>query len=77
MPAQETPLHADYGVTTPQVFLVRPDGHIAYIGAPEDREWLETYLDQIYGRHPPKRKPPTVKPKHGRPQETLGPSKPA
>jgi hypothetical protein len=32
------------------VWLIRPDGHLAYSGAPEDLHRLRTYLDRIYIR---------------------------
>jgi hypothetical protein len=38
------------GVVHPTAFLVRPDGHIAWRGTPENLKDLESYLDQWYVR---------------------------
>jgi hypothetical protein len=35
------------------VWLIRPDGHLAYSGAPEDIDGLRSYLDRIYIRPAP------------------------
>jgi 2-polyprenyl-6-methoxyphenol hydroxylase-like FAD-dependent oxidoreductase len=50
VPATEPTLHARYGARTPLVWLIRPDGHLAYSGAPDDLDGLRTYLDRIYIR---------------------------
>ncbi len=41
-------VHHDFGVTTPSIFLVRPDGHVAFRGSTTDLEALETYLGSVY-----------------------------
>jgi hypothetical protein len=53
VPAAEPTLHARYGVRAPRVWLIRPDGHLAYSGAPEDVDGLRSYLDRIYVRQEP------------------------
>lgn len=50
VPARETALHARYGARTPRLFMIRPDGHIAYIGPPGDLGDLTRFLDQLYVR---------------------------
>jgi hypothetical protein len=50
VPAAEPTLHARYGARAPRVWLIRPDGHLAYSGAPEDVDGLRSYLDRIYVR---------------------------
>ena len=41
-------LHERYGVDSPNLVLIRPDGHIAYRGPAEDLDGLETYLDRLF-----------------------------
>jgi 2-polyprenyl-6-methoxyphenol hydroxylase-like FAD-dependent oxidoreductase len=41
-------LHGRYGVDSPTLVLVRPDGHIAYRGPAEDLDGLVAYLDQLF-----------------------------
>jgi hypothetical protein len=53
VPAAEAALHAHYGARAPRVWLIRPDGHFAYSGAPEDVDGLRAYLDRIYVRRAP------------------------
>jgi 2-polyprenyl-6-methoxyphenol hydroxylase-like FAD-dependent oxidoreductase len=53
VPAAEPTLHTRYGARAPRVWLIRPDGHLAYTGAPEDIDGLRTYLDRIYVRQAP------------------------
>jgi hypothetical protein len=53
VPAAEQALHACYGAHAPRVWLIRPDGHLAYSGAPEDVAGRRTYLDRIYVRQAP------------------------
>jgi hypothetical protein len=50
VPAAEPTLHARYGARSPLVWLIRPDGHLAYAGAPDDLDGLRSYLDRIYIR---------------------------
>jgi 2-polyprenyl-6-methoxyphenol hydroxylase-like FAD-dependent oxidoreductase len=50
VPAAEPTLHARYGARSPLVWLIRPDGHLAYSGAPDDLDGLRSYLDRIYVR---------------------------
>lgn len=41
-------LHEGYGVGTPSLFLVRPDGHVAYRGGAADIIGLKMYLDRLF-----------------------------
>ncbi len=41
-------LHEIYGADMPSLFLVRPDGHVAYRGPAWDLEGLESYLDRLF-----------------------------
>lgn len=41
-------LHKSYGVKTPSLFLIRPDGHIAYRGDMAGVISLKMYLDRIF-----------------------------
>jgi 2-polyprenyl-6-methoxyphenol hydroxylase-like FAD-dependent oxidoreductase len=50
VPSAERALHRRYGVTRARVFLIRPDGHIAYTGSPHDLDGLAAYLDRLYAR---------------------------
>ncbi|MEM8529421.1 MAG: FAD-dependent monooxygenase [Chloroflexota bacterium] len=43
-------LHMRYHMTSPGIVLVRPDGHIAYIGGADDLVSLGQFLDQWYVR---------------------------
>ena len=45
-----TKLHETFGVSTPTIFLVRPDGHVSFRGSAENLSELETYLDRVYTR---------------------------
>lgn len=40
--ARNRALHARYAARTPRLFLIRPDGHLAYTGAPDDLHLLGT-----------------------------------
>lgn len=48
--AENNELHKSYGVTEATLFLIRPDGHIAYRGAATDILSLKLYLDQFFTR---------------------------
>ncbi len=41
-------LHKLYGADKPEVFLVRPDGHIAYRGSAQDLDNLTSFLDRLF-----------------------------
>jgi 2-polyprenyl-6-methoxyphenol hydroxylase-like FAD-dependent oxidoreductase len=59
IPAEERALHGRYGADGPSVFLVRPDGHIAYRGKADGVE-LKIYLDGLFVRRgSPQLVPPT------------------
>jgi len=47
---EERELHASYGARGPRLFLIRPDGHIGYVGTPGQLALLEAYLDRLYLR---------------------------
>ncbi len=39
-----------YGARTPRLFLIRPDGYIAYSGQADDLESFRTYLNSVFIR---------------------------
>ncbi len=41
-------LHEKYGVTSPCLYLLRPDGHIAFRGRLDDAEKLSAYFERIF-----------------------------
>ena len=41
-------LHKRYGAKTPSLFLIRPDGHVAYRGGAADLVGLKMYLDRLF-----------------------------
>ncbi len=43
-------LQKTYGARTPRLFLVRPDGYIAYSGQADDLESFRTYLNRVFIR---------------------------
>jgi len=43
-------LHERYGEGSPVLYLVRPDGHVAYRGPAEDPDGIGSYLDDMFGR---------------------------
>ncbi|MGF1471701.1 MAG: FAD-dependent monooxygenase [Rubrobacteraceae bacterium] len=48
--ANNKSLHERYGAGTATLFLIRPDGHIAYRGEAGDIIGLKMYLDWLFGR---------------------------
>lgn len=50
IPAGNTNLHQSYGADEASLFLIRPDGHIAYQGKGNDLNALKTYLDGLFTR---------------------------
>ncbi|MFG1709791.1 FAD-dependent monooxygenase [Nonomuraea sp. M3C6] len=51
VPAGEKTLHARYGARGSRLFLIRPDGHLAYTGPPHEIGRFADYLDRLYTRH--------------------------
>jgi 2-polyprenyl-6-methoxyphenol hydroxylase-like FAD-dependent oxidoreductase len=48
IPASELELHQRYAAGRPRVFLIRPDGHLAYTGPATGCRALAAYLDGLY-----------------------------
>ena len=48
--AENESLHERYGAKTPSLFLIRPDGHIAYRDSGADIVGLKIYLDLLFVR---------------------------
>jgi 3-(3-hydroxy-phenyl)propionate hydroxylase len=42
-------LHEKYGVTSPCLYLIRPDWHIAFRGGLDDAKRLTEYLERVFG----------------------------
>ena len=60
-------LHERYGVEAPGLFLIRPDGHIAYSGEGTDVVGLKIYLDRLFTP----RELQSPKPSKDRPDENV------
>lgn len=41
-------VHEKYGITSPCLYLIRPDGHIAFRGRLDDAQRLEEYLARVF-----------------------------
>lgn len=41
--------HAAYGLSSPSLVLIRPDGHIAYRGPADEPEKLAAYCERVFG----------------------------
>ena len=50
VPAENEKLYERYGVEKPSLFLVRPDGHTAYVGNAADFIGLKMYFDRLFVR---------------------------
>ncbi len=50
IPTENRELHKRYAAKTSSLFLVRPDGHIAYQGSATDIASLKMYLDRLFTR---------------------------
>ncbi len=48
IPAKARALHGLYGAENARLFLVRPDGHVAFAGTPGDLGSLVTHLDGLF-----------------------------
>ncbi len=52
VPAGNKELHERYGARRPSLFLIRPDGHVAYRDAATDIVGLKMYLNRVFTRSP-------------------------
>jgi Aromatic-ring hydroxylase, C-terminal len=52
IPTTERQLHQLWGASTARLFLIRPDGHVAFAGFPGQLGGLAAYMDGLYARRP-------------------------
>ncbi len=46
-------LHRRYGAETECLYLIRPDGYVAYRSRPATKSSFQKYLDRVFGVAPP------------------------